>query len=65
MKTKLMDRNLKMRLLGMLMLAVGSVVVMYSILYGSNNVGFWSLYLGMLLITTGLGLLGLNIGSPF
>jgi hypothetical protein len=58
------DKKLKMRLFGISLFTVGLVTIVYSIFFGSSNMGFWSLYIGLLLIVTGLGFLGLNIGSP-
>ena len=64
MRVGLWKKDLKIRVFGMLMLAAGSAVIIYSIFYGSSNMGFWPVYLGMMLITTGLGFLGLGLGSP-
>jgi hypothetical protein len=67
MKTEFIriDKKLKMKLIGASLFTVGLMTIIYSIFYGSSNMGFWSLYIGLLLIVTGLGFLGLNIGSPF
>jgi hypothetical protein len=61
--TKTMIQRVRMRLLGLALLVVGSLVIVYSVAFDSASSGFWSLYVGMLLVTTGLGFLGLNAGT--
>ncbi len=65
MKFDGIDERLKMRFIGVSLFTVGLVTVIYSVFYGSSNMGFWSIYIGILLIITGLGFLGLNVRSPF
>ncbi len=60
-----MKKKFKMRLFGLLLVLLGGSLVIYSIVTGSS-MGFWSIYIGMILVATGLSLLGINVGSyPF
>lgn len=66
MKTRLskISKSLKMRLIGISMVTGGLSILIYSLIYGSN-MGFWSIYIGMMLVVMGLGFLGMNVGYPF
>ena len=56
------DKKIKMKAFGATLFAAGAGILVYSLLYGSNS-GFWSMYIGLMLIVSGLGFLGLNVGG--
>ena len=61
--TKITIQKMKMRLLGLALLVTGALVIVYSVVFDSASTGFWPVYIGMFLVTTGLGFLGLNAGT--
>ena len=56
------DKKIKMKTVGVTLFAAGFFMVAYSLLYGSEGMGFWSIYIGVMLIVAGLGFLGMNVG---
>ena len=59
-------KPLKMKIMGATLFISGLILLVYSILYSSGNMGFWSIYIGLTLAVAGLGFLGVNIGGyPF
>jgi len=60
-----MNKKIKMKLLGIFLVLTGSAVIVYS-LFSSSSTGFWGMYVGLLMVVSGLGFLGVNVGSyPF
>jgi len=59
------SKSAKMKTIGATLFFIGVVILVYSIIYGSSSMGFWSMYLGMILVVTGLGFLGMNVGFPY
>lgn len=59
-----MKKKTKMRLLGILLVIFGVSITIYSILFTPGNISFWIMYAGLIMIMTGLGLLGLDTGYP-
>lgn len=56
------DKKIKMKAAGAALFIVGLAMVAYSLLYGSESMGFWSIYIGVMLVVAGLGFLGMNVG---
>lgn len=55
-------KNIKMKLVGMTLVMLGIAVLVYGLFFYSGPSTFWSIYIGMSVIMTGLGLIGFNIG---
>jgi len=65
MSTKI-NKKLKMRLLGFLLVTLGVLLLVYGIFFGSSNMSFWTIYIGLVMVATGLGFLGFRVGGyPF
>lgn len=61
-----MNKNIKMRLFGLFLIIAGAGVLIYSVLFSSSTIAFWTIYIGLMLLIAGLGLLGFNVGGyPF
>ncbi len=48
-----MGKKLKMKLLGLLLVLIGSMIVVYSI-FSSASMGFFSIYAGVMMLGAGL-----------
>lgn len=60
------NEKIKMKTFGLTLFTFGVMILIYSIFYGSSDMGFWSIYIGVLLLVSGLRFLGLNVGGyPF
>jgi len=57
-----MSKKLKMKMFGLFLVLLGLVIIVYSII-SSTSMGFFSIYLGMLMLVTGLSILGFNAGT--
>ena len=58
-----MKKKIKMKLFGIFLVLVGSVIIIYSLFSSS---GIWGMYIGMMMIISGLGFLGVNVRNyPF
>jgi len=57
------NKKIKMKLFGLTLVILGMIILVYSILFGSSGMSFWTMYIGILMVATGLGFLGFNIGS--
>jgi len=54
-----------MKLVGITLVMLGIAVLVYGLFFYSGPSTFWSIYIGMSVIMTGLGLIGFNIGYGF
>jgi hypothetical protein len=60
------DNFFKMKIFGIMMVLFGLTSIIYSILYSSSSSSFWTIYIGLTILVSGLSLLGINfIGYPF
>lgn len=57
--------NIKMKLLGIVLVLVGLIIAVYGILFNSGQTTFWSIYIGMSIAMMGLGLFGFNVNYGF
>jgi len=57
-----MRKRVKMRLFGIFLVLSGLAVIVYSLLSSSSS-GFMNMYIGFLMLVSGLGFLGVNVGS--
>jgi len=57
-----MRKRVKMKLFGIFLVLSGLAVIVYSILSSSSS-GFMNMYIGFLMVVSGLGFLGVNVGS--
>ena len=57
-----MRKRVKMRLFGIFLVLSGLAVIVYSLLSSSSS-GFMNMYIGFLMVVSGLGFLGVNVGS--
>jgi len=58
-----MDKKLKRKLLGLILVLLGSTIIAYSI-FSAASAGFISIYIGTMMLVAGLSILGLNV-SPY
>jgi uncharacterized membrane protein len=58
-----MNKKLKRKLFGLLLVIFGSIIIVYSI-FSSTGMGFLSIYIGTMMLVAGLNILGLNV-SPY
>jgi len=57
-----MRKRVKMKLFGIFLVLSGLAIIVYSILSSSSS-GFMNMYIGFLMLVSGLGFLGVNVGS--
>jgi len=57
-----MRKRVKMKLFGIFLVLSGLAVIVYSLLSSSSS-GFMNMYIGFLMVVSGLGFLGVNVGS--
>ena len=57
-----MRKRVKMKLFGIFLVLSGLAVIVYSILSSSSS-GFMNMYIGFLMLVSGLGFLGVNVGN--
>jgi len=57
-----MNKKLKRKLFGLLLVVFGSIIIIYSII-SSTSVGFLSIYMGTMMLVAGLSILGFNTGT--
>jgi len=58
-----MDKKLKRKLLGLILVLFGSIIIVYSI-FSATSAGFISIYIGTMMLVAGLSVIGLNV-SPY
>lgn len=61
-KIDIMRKRIKMKLFGVFLVLSGLAVIVYSLLSSASS-GFWNMYIGFLMVVSGLGFLGVNVGS--
>ena len=57
-----MRKRVKMKLFGIFLVLSGLAIIVYSLLSSSSS-GFMNMYIGFLMVVSGLGFLGVNVGS--
>ena len=57
-----MRKRVKMKLFGIFLVLSGLAIIVYSILSSSSS-GFMNMYIGFLMLVSGLGFLGVNVGN--
>lgn len=54
---------LKIKALGVSLVAAGVFLVVYTLFWGGASGSFWMMYIGLMLVITGLGFLGINLSN--
>jgi hypothetical protein len=60
------DKFFKMKVIGIVLTLSGFLSIIYGVLYSSGSSSFWTIYIGLTILVSGLSLLGINlIRYPF